>query len=78
MSAFACIQITDIPRPLIDTAARRIDGDTRAKLIAFIGCPLVGVESDDEVEFPFPRSVEIREALVSWLVHWGICFRVML
>lgn len=78
MSAYCYIQITDIPRPLTDTAARRIDGDTRAKLIAFIGCPLVGVETDEEVEFPFPRSVEIRESLVSWLVHWGICFRVVM
>ncbi|WP_213762303.1 hypothetical protein [Caballeronia sp. dw_19] len=78
MSAFVYIQITDIPRPLTDTAARRIDGDTHAALIAFIGCPLVGVESADEVEFPFPRAIEIRESLVSWLVHWGICFRVVM
>jgi hypothetical protein len=78
MSAFTYIQITDIPRPLIDTAARRIDADTQANLVAFIGCPLVGVECDDEVEFPFPRVIEIRESLVSWLVHWGICFRVVM
>jgi hypothetical protein len=78
VSAYCYIQITDISRPLIDTAARRIDSDTQENLVAFIGCPLVGVERADEIEFPFPRAIEIRESLVSWLVHWGICFRVVM
>jgi hypothetical protein len=78
MSAHAYIQTSDIPRPLVDYAARRVDTDTRENLIAFIGCPLTGVENDDEIEFPFPRAPEIRDSLVAWLVHWGISFRVEL
>jgi hypothetical protein len=75
MSAFAYIEAADVPRPLMDTAARRtVDGD---KLIAFIGCALTGIEQDDgEIQFPCPRAQEIRDALIGWFWHWGLSFRV--
>ncbi|MDR5825809.1 hypothetical protein [Caballeronia sp. LZ043] len=75
MSAFAYIEASDVPRPLMDNAARRTaDGD---KLIAFIGCPVTGIEQDDgEIQFPFPRRPEIHDPLISWLCHWGLSFRV--
>ncbi|WP_250451185.1 hypothetical protein [Caballeronia sp. ATUFL_M2_KS44] len=75
MTAYAYIETADVPRPLMDNAARRAaDGD---KLIAFIGCPLTGIQQDDgEIQFPFPRAPEIRDELISWLCHWGLSFRV--
>ncbi|TCK39664.1 hypothetical protein B0G84_5004 [Paraburkholderia sp. BL8N3] len=74
MTARTYIQAADIPRPLLDTAARRVDGTQQ--LVAFIGCPITGTEVDDEIEFPFPRSPEIRDSLINWLCHWGLSFRV--
>lgn len=75
MTAYAYVETADIPRPLIDTVARRDAGGD--KLIAFIGCPLTGIEQDDgEIQFPFPRAPEIRDQLISWLCHWGLSFRV--
>ncbi len=75
MSAYAYIETTDVPRPLIDNAARRVEEG--GKLIAFIGCPLTGIEQDDgEIRFPFPRAPEIRDQLISWLCHWSLSFRV--
>jgi hypothetical protein len=75
MSAFAYIEVSDIPRPLMDTAARRVQFGE--KLIAFIGCPLTGVEQDDgEIQFPFPRSAELRAELRAWLDYWSLSHRV--
>ncbi|MFM0326099.1 hypothetical protein [Caballeronia glebae] len=76
MTAFAYIKTSNIPRPLLDTAARRTEGSDR--LIAFVGCPLTGVEQDDsEIRFPWPqRAWEIREAFVEWLCHWRLSFHV--
>jgi hypothetical protein len=75
MSAFAYIEASDVPRPLMDNAARRtVDGD---RLIAFIGGPLTGIEQEDgEIQFPFPRAPDLRDSLINWLCHWGLSFRV--
>jgi hypothetical protein len=79
MSAFAYIEKFDVPRPLMDTAAHRQEGIN--SLIAFIGCPMTAciVMDDDgrqEIQFPFPRSPDLRDQLVAWLCHWGLSFRV--
>lgn len=82
MSAYAYIQYADIPEDLISSSRQRVDSVTGAKLISFEGCPLTGQieQCGDalEIEYPFLRAVEIRESLVSWLVNWGICFRVVM
>ncbi|WP_250501957.1 hypothetical protein [Caballeronia sp. AZ7_KS35] len=75
MSAFAYIEASDVDRQLQDTAARRTEGSDR--LVAFVGCPFTGIEQDDgEIQFPFPRSPDLRETLIAWLCHWGFSFRV--
>lgn len=79
MSAHCYIQLSDVPQPLIDRSNQHIDSGTGAKLIAFTDCPLVGqIEESDgvyEIEYPFPRAT-IRDDFVSWLMRWGISFRV--
>jgi hypothetical protein len=81
MSAHCYIQLSDVPKPLIDCSSQRVDSVTGAKLIAFKDCPLVGeIEESDgvyEVEFPFPRAM-IRDDLVSWFMQWGISFSVVM
>ncbi|MCW3644097.1 hypothetical protein K6Y74_12730 [Burkholderia cenocepacia] len=78
MSEIACIELSSVPPPLIDSAARRLDGASGDHLIAFSGCPMVGREVDGgEIEFSFPRTIEIRESLIDWMLYWGIPFRVM-
>jgi hypothetical protein len=82
MSAYCYIELTDVPLPLIASSVQRAEEVTGAALIGFDGCPLIGrIETHDgkaEVEFPFPRAIVIRNDLVAWLVHWGICFRVVM
>ncbi|MFM0135076.1 hypothetical protein [Caballeronia grimmiae] len=75
MSAYAYIDTNDVPRPLMDNAARRVaDGE---KLIAFIGCPLTGIEqADGEIQFPFPRAADLRAALRAWFDYWNLSHRV--
>ncbi|WP_454826050.1 phage portal protein [Paraburkholderia xenovorans] len=83
MSAYAYIQYADVPDDLTASSSQHIDSVTKAKIIAFPGCPLCGqieVLSDNriQVEFPFPRGGELRGALVDWLMHWGISFTVVM
>lgn len=63
MTAFAYIDIADVPTHLRETSAQRIDSLTGATLIAFEGCPLIGQsepEKPQQIEFPFPRLQAIR------------------
>ncbi|HEV2594137.1 MAG TPA: hypothetical protein VGU01_02920 [Sphingomicrobium sp.] len=85
MSAFAYINIEDVPADLRETAAVRADDITGATLVAYDGCPLVGESrkaADPEpravVEYPFPRNTQIRNDLVSWFVDKGINFTVVM
>ncbi|MCA8430053.1 hypothetical protein [Burkholderia seminalis] len=78
MSEIACIELSSVPAPLIAGAARRVDGASGDRVIAFNGCPMVGRElADGEIEFSFPRAIEIRESFIDWMLYWGIPFRVM-
>ncbi|WP_269501086.1 hypothetical protein [Burkholderia sp. IMCC1007] len=78
MSEITCIELSSIPAPLADSATRRADDVSGDRLVAFSGCPVVGREVDNgEIEFPFPRGVELRESLIDWMLYWGIPFRVM-
>ncbi|MDR5761942.1 hypothetical protein [Caballeronia sp. LZ035] len=75
MTEYVYIDISRIPRPLVDTAACRDDGEQ--KHIAFIGCAIVGIEQDSgEVQFPWPSPGELREELEKWLDYWSIPYRV--
>lgn len=77
MSEVACIELSSVPEPLRAIAASRVD-DAGGRLVAFTGCPVVGREADNgEIEFSFPRGVELRESLIDWMLYWGIPFRVM-
>jgi hypothetical protein len=83
MSAHAYIQYADVPEELTTASSQRVDDVTKAKIIAFPGCPLCGqieVLGDGriQVEFPFPRGAELRDVLLDWLVHWGISFTVVM
>lgn len=78
MSEIACIELSSVPAPLRAIAASRIDDADGGRLVAFTGCPVVGREMDNgEIEFSFPRGVELRESLIDWMLYWGIPFRVM-
>jgi hypothetical protein len=81
MSAFAYINIEDVPADLRESSDMRIDDITEETLISFDGCPLVGQMGwsgiTRQVEYPFPRNPQIRNDLVNWFVHWGIHFRVV-
>ncbi|WP_155627484.1 hypothetical protein [Burkholderia cepacia] len=35
------------------------------------------VVDSGEIDFSFPRAIEIRESLIDWMLYWGIPFRVM-
>lgn len=82
MSAHAYIQWADVPQPLIDSSKQRIDGETRAQIVAFDGCPFCGEISDVggalQVELPFPRIADLRDALIEWFMHHGISFTVVM
>jgi hypothetical protein len=82
MSAHAYIQYAHVPQPLIDSSSQRVDSATQAKLISIDGCPLTGqidVLSDKriQIEFPWPRALELRHALGDWLVYHGIPYTVV-
>lgn len=78
MSEFACIELSSVPEPLRAIAASRVDDVSGARMVAFTGCPVIGRETAaGEIEFSFPRGVELRESLIDWMLYWGIPFRVM-
>ncbi|RQT74771.1 hypothetical protein E2P84_44705 [Burkholderia cepacia] len=78
MSEIACIELSSVPAPLRAIAASRIDGESGDRLVAFTGCPMIGRETDSgEIEFSFPRAVDLRESLIDWMLYWGIPFRVV-
>ncbi|WP_230944655.1 hypothetical protein [Burkholderia stagnalis] len=78
MSAHLYITMADVPdRARIALVKRRdaMRGDT---LVSFRQCPVTGREAaNGEIEFPFPRSLEIRQGLEFWLEYWGIPWRVL-
>ena len=82
MSAHAYIQYADVPDELAASRCQHVDDATQAQMVAFDGCPLIGqLESVGEqlqIEFPFPRSAELRGVLVNWLMHHGISFTVVI
>ncbi|MEX3961043.1 phage portal protein [Paraburkholderia sp. EG286B] len=83
MSAYAYIQYSDVPEALTKSSSQHLDSATKHKVIAFDGCPLCGhldvlADGRIQIEFPFPRSAELRTALVDWLMHWGIHFTVVM
>ena len=80
MTAQAYIQYDDVPEALFADARWRVD-DAGVQLVAFDGCPLVGqvVETSGsvQIEFAWPRNVELRHALGDWFTHHGIHFTVV-
>lgn len=84
MSAHAYIQWADVPQQLIDSSRQHVDSVTGAKVVAFDGCPVCGEIEDGkrlariQVQFPFPRALDIRHALVDWLWYHGIHFTVVM
>ncbi len=78
MSEIACIELSSVPEPLRAIAASRVDDVSGDRLVAFTGCPVIGREAENgEIEFSFPRGVDLRESLIDWMLYWGIPFRVM-
>ncbi|VWD12499.1 MULTISPECIES: hypothetical protein [Burkholderia] len=78
MSEIACIELSSVPAPLRAASANRVDDVSGDRLVAFTGCPVIGREADNgEIEFSFPRGVDLRESLIDWMLYWGIPFRVM-
>ncbi|WP_153135158.1 hypothetical protein [Paraburkholderia agricolaris] len=89
MSAYAYIDIEDVPANLRETSVERPDEISPEKtLIAFEGCPFAGEiwkrqrahdgADATDVIFPFPRAVGPRNDLVAWFMNWGIHFRVVM
>ena len=82
MSAHAYIQYADLPDKLTSSSRQCVDDITRAQMIQFDGCPLVGqldpVGDRLQVEYPFPRDADLRNRLVQWFMHWGIHFQVVM
>lgn len=82
MSAHAYIQYADVPESLIDSALRHRDAVTAAQLIAFDECPFSGEISESErgaqIEYVWPRSLDLRHALGDWFTHHGIHFTVVM
>ena len=81
MSAHAYIQWADVPQALISSSGQIEDSATKAKLVAFDGCPLCGEITETstkalQVEYPFPRNLELRNWLVDWFIHHSIPFVV--
>lgn len=82
MTAYAYIPWEEIPQSLVASCRKDVEEGTGANLVAFDGCPFSGQMNETstglQVEFPFPRFVPLRNALVDWLVHWGISFTVVM
>lgn len=80
MSAHAYINLEDVPLQLRETSVLLFDDATGQTFVSFDACPLAGqCEADElrQIEYPFPRVPELRNALVEWLLHWGISFTVV-
>ncbi|OMW40748.1 hypothetical protein AQ808_30850 [Burkholderia pseudomallei] len=78
VSAYLYFDQGEIAEPVAKMAVRRNEAASGARFIAFPGCPLEGAELEDgQIEMRFPRSEEIRTVLISWLMYWGIPFRVI-
>ncbi|QBR00490.1 phage portal protein [Paraburkholderia pallida] len=83
MSAHAYIQYDDVPEALLETALRHRDTLTGARLIAFDNSLFSGeiVDASDgraQIEFAWPRDVELRHALADWLTYQSISFTVVM
>ncbi|WP_250483287.1 hypothetical protein [Caballeronia sp. GaOx3] len=80
MSARAYISYSDVPSSVIAISQQRVSEETLEELISFPDCPLTGQILTQggtiEIEFPFPRSPEIRNSLINWFMKWGISFEV--
>jgi hypothetical protein len=87
MSAYAYVDIADIPPNIMATRSLGNDEATGAVLVAFEGCPVAGVYDETaklenaligEIEYPFPREPGSRNALVDWFMYHGIHFTVVM
>jgi hypothetical protein len=82
MTAYACIPWEEIPKPLADSCRKEVEEGTRATLALFNGYPFAGqineTSSGLQVEFLFSRDAQLRNALVDWLMYWGISFTVVM
>lgn len=89
MSAFAYIDIEDVPAELRETSAQFQDEViAETTLISFDGCPIAGEirkhqqahDGSDvtEIIYPFPRMPSLRNDLVAWFMSCGIHFRVVM
>lgn len=82
MSAHAYIQYADVPEQLLESGQRTVDGATGAALIQFEGYPhsgeLIDGPCDLQIEFAWPRDVDLRHVLGDWLTHHGIHFTVVM
>ncbi|MDR5852792.1 hypothetical protein [Caballeronia sp. LZ003] len=74
MSAYTYIEMSSVPRPLLQMAVRQVEG--LQSWISFPGCPFAGIEEEGEVQFPYPSNRELREQLVAWLDHWNISYGI--
>ncbi|WP_321782352.1 hypothetical protein [Burkholderia pyrrocinia] len=78
MSAHLYITMTDVPDGARRGLIERRDDETGDTLVSYLQCPVTGrVVASGEIEFPFPRSLEIRQWLEFWLEYWGIPWRVL-
>jgi hypothetical protein len=86
MSAHAYIQWADVPQELISTSQQHVDSITKAKVVAFDGCPFAGeletldakpVGSVIQIQFPVPRNRDLRNSLFDWLIHHSIPYSVV-
>lgn len=74
MSAYTYIEMSAIPRELLQTAVRRVE--SLQSWISFPGCPFAGIEEEGEVQLPYPRNRELRDQLLAWLDQWNIPYGV--
>jgi hypothetical protein len=84
LTAHTYIFMQDVPRVMTAMAMRvqRQESGGSVEIVAFPECPFVGevtkVEAGEQIEFPFPRDISLRTALIDWLVYWGINFTVVM
>lgn len=82
MTAHAYIFMKDVPSVISVRSVRRFDDGAAVELVAFPECPMIGqitkVEAGEQVEFPFPRDIGLRNSLMDWLAYWGINFTVVM
>ena len=78
MSAHLYITLADVPDGVRKGMVERHDDASGDTLVSFLKCPVTGRKAEDgEIEFPFPRSLEIRQWLEFWLEYWGIPWCVL-